>query len=481
MKWESFKSIILVLLVVLSLVLTRTFMLESTSKIDLTASEFIDVPSVHIELSEIIHPQGLYINFGGDSHTAGFFDSKEIWKEIYTVVSENFSERTAVLVDETLWKTINQERSIRVVFSNDLSVNDYFDGNFNEDVFISEVTVPLLRKDFVLVKTNDAYYKVATSVDDSLAKMVTKIENSDYIEYKTIEKRFSIYKVLAENEIDVEKNYTIIPISDIVEIPFYKSEYLVNYYNEEVVELFVQKIFGEDLSFIKKMTDYYGTEIFMSSYGKKILSFGTDGSVEYINNLETDKYIPKESTFLDDMEVAWGFLEYFEELENDLYLTDYEKIDNVSYFYFNSLLENQSVYYDGKKNGVAVEIHVDNNIVNYYYSNRRTNFEVFDVDMFWDKAKSFSGIFDKNFNVISDNYQEDLNIDKIIDTRLYILQVVNAIEYFDFEYFIDTTTKSTSVIPCWRVKIGSSIYHFDIYEGIPLKITKEIVDGLEED
>ncbi|MEA3423957.1 MAG: hypothetical protein U9Q80_09215 [Bacillota bacterium] len=480
MKWESFKSILLVVLVISSLGLTRTYMLESASRIDLTASKVIEVPSTNIELSEIIHPQGLYINFGGDSHTAFFFNSDNIWKEIYTVVLENFSERAAVLVDKTLWNTVKQERSIQVVFANGLSVNEYFAGDLEEDIIINEIVIPLLSRDFILIKTKNSYYKLTAILNGTLEGMVSNIEKSKYVEYKTIEKRFSIYKVLEENDIDAEKNFTIIPVSDIIGVPFYKSEYLVNFYSEELVESFVQKIFGDNLSFIKKMTDYDGTEIFMSNYGKKILSFRTDGSIEYINNLENEKYVSEEDTFSDNLKVAWGFLKYFEKIDNDLYLTDYEKIDETSYFYFNSLIENQTVYYNGKTNGVAVEIHVNKNVVNYYYSNRRTDFEVFDVEMFWDKADSFSGIFDKNFDVISENYKEDNNIKNITDTRLYILQIVNAIEDFDFEYFIDTTSKSTNVIPCWRVKIGSSVYHFDIYEGILLKITKEIVDGLEE-
>ncbi|MCK5764164.1 MAG: hypothetical protein KAH05_08595, partial [Clostridiales bacterium] len=173
MKWESFKSFLLIALVISSLGLTRTYMLESTSRIDLTASKVIEVPSVNIELSEIIHPQGLFINFGGDSHTAFFFDSNNIWKEIYTVVLENFSERTAVLVDKTLWNTVKQERSIQVVFDNELSVNDYFGGNLEEDIRINEIIVPLLSRDFILLKTKDSYYKLTATLNSALAGMVS--------------------------------------------------------------------------------------------------------------------------------------------------------------------------------------------------------------------------------------------------------------------------------------------------------------------
>ncbi|MCD6436406.1 MAG: hypothetical protein J7L15_08500 [Clostridiales bacterium] len=480
MKWESFKSILLVVLIVLSLGLTRTFMLESTSGIDSRASKIIEVPSVNIELSEIIHPQGLYINFGGDSHTAFFFDSKNIWKKIYTVVSESFSERTAVVVDKTFWNKVKQERSIRGVFNNAISVNDYFQLNLSKDICFDEVIIPLLRRDFILIKDKNKYYKLSIVSNLNFEDDVTKIEASNYVEYKTIEKRFSISKILKENNIDADKNFTIIPISDVTGIPFYKSEYLLKFYSKELLESFVKKIFGDDLSFIKNMTTYDDTEIYMSNYGKKILSFAADGSVEYINNLGNGKHEHKKNVFLDDLKLAWGFLKYFEKDDNDLYLSHYEKVGETSYFYFNSLIDNQTIYYSGLQNGEAIEIHIKNNIVNYYFSNIRDNFKVFNVDIFWDKAIKFSDIFNNNFDIISKNYQEDLNIKNIEDVKMYILQIVNAIESFDFEYFIDVTSKSNSVIPCWRVKIGSTTYHFDIYEGIPLKIIKEKIDGLEK-
>ncbi|MBN2260774.1 MAG: hypothetical protein JW702_09535 [Clostridiales bacterium] len=480
MKWERFKSFLLIILTVSSLSLTGIYMLRTTGEIDETASKIIDIPSVNIELSEIIHPQGLFINFGGDSHTAFFFEINDIWKEIYKVIYDNMSKATVQLADDNIWRTVLQERSIHISMENEISAEYFFGGKADDDIMVDEICIPLLGRDFILLKSGDQYYKVAAVFDNTLETIVSKIESSGYVEFKTIEKRFSIQNILSTNGIIAKKNMTIIPISEIREIPFYKSEFLVNILDVASVENYVQKIFGANLSFIKKMTDYDGTVIYLTNYGKKTLSFGENGSLEYINNMISENHTAKEYSFADDLQTAWEFISYFEENNKDLFLSDYKKIGNVSYFYFNARINSYNIYYGGKNNGNAVEIRIKNNEINYYYSNRRTNFEIFDVGMFWDKAESFSKIFDTNFELISQNYQTDFNIDEINEMRLYILQIVNDIEAFDFVYFIDASAKSNNVIPAWRIKIGPRCYYFDIYEGILLEDIKEKANGLEK-
>ena len=178
--------------------------------------------------------------------------------------------------------------------------------------------------------------------------------------------------------------------------------------------------------------------------------------------------------------IAWSFINFFEENTDGVYLLDSKYEDGITKYYFNSFINQFPIFYYGNEYGQAIEVHIKNNEVIYYKSNRRIDFEIMNVNHMWEDGLSFSEIFDVNFDIISDNYKRDMKVDKIDDMKIYIFEIVNAIELFDFEYFIDSKTRSNNFVPAWKIKIADTIYHFDFYEGVLLGIEEGNISGLEK-
>lgn len=482
MKWEGFKSFLLVVLTFSSFILTGIFMGQSTGGLNESKFEIIDLPLVEIaSFSEIIHPQGLYINFGGDSHTAFFFDRNKLWQEIYDNLRVVFEVRTLKVVDKDLWDEVAEERNVRMNFGVGLSSNDFFNSNYEEDLSIQEIIVPLLSRDFILIKSDDKYYELTSYFNSAIEDIVAGIEATPYVEYKTIEKRFSIQSILEENGLEADKNMTAVPIVTPNDFLLYKSEFLVNTIEVASIEQYVKKVFGTDLSFVKKLLTYDDTIIYLSDYGKRSLSFGINGEVEYINNLSEENIVITEISQTEDLiQKSLSFINYIEGNSDNLYLAEHIKEDDIDYFFFNSYVNQHLIHYFGNREGYSIEVQIKNDKIVYYRSNRRKNLQELEIENFWEKGLSFSSLFDRNFDVISENYQSDMNIDTIEDNRLYIFEIVNAIQSYDFEYYIDAQIRSNSIIPAWKIKIANTVYHFDIYEGTLLEESKEYEDGLEE-
>lgn len=479
MKIEKVKSFFLVLLFASSVYFTGVYMINKTTETGNLELNRATIPSVDVKSEEAMHPQGLYVNFGGDSHTAFFIDNDALWTEIYDSIINAIKNNEFVISDKLMWKTVTSEKSIKIKFNEYSSVNRNFSGELENDIYFNEIVLSLLDRKIMLIRKGDSIYKIPISSISNIALIINSINNEGYIEFKTIEKRFSIKSILENSETEITENLTIIPISNITDIPFYKADNIINLLDKDEVKMIANKIFGPDLSFVKKMNDYDGSIIFMSGYGKKILTLRDNGMVEYTNNEKVKDDVTNKG-FENNLNFAVSFIKYFRGSTDDLWLTDYINVDDVVKLYFNYKIDGNNIYNKGNLNGSSDEIHIKGDKIVFYKSSRKTNFNAIDFSDFWGKAVSFSKIFDDNFDAISENYMSDNNIDKILDSKLHILMIVNAIELFEFEYFIDTTIKTNNYIPAWKIKIDNTIYHFDLYEGILLYLEKEDIYGLEE-
>jgi len=479
MKIEKVKSFFLVLLFMSSVYFTGVYMINKTSETGDLELNRATIPSVDFKSEGILRPQGLYINFGGDSHTAFFIDNDALWIEISDSIINAIQNSEFVISDKVMWKTVSSEKSIRIKFNEYSSINRNFRGELENDIYFEEIVLSLLDRKILLIRNENNIYKLPISSISHITSIINSISNEGYIEFKTIEKRFSIKSILESTETETKENLTVIPISNITDIPFYKAENTINLLDKDEVKIIANKIFGPDLSFVKKMNDYDGSIIFMSDYGKKILTLRDGGIVEYINNIKVkDNVINK--GFDKNLDLAVSFIKYFRGNIDDIWLTNYVENDNIIKLYFNYKIDGNNIYNKGNFNGSSDEMHIKGDEVVYYRSSSKTDFDAIYFSDFWENALSFSNIFDKNFNIISENYMIDNDKDEILDSKLHILMIVNAIELFEFEYFIDTTIKTNNYIPAWKIKIDNTIYHFDLYEGILLHFEKEDIYGLEE-
>ncbi len=479
MNWEKFKTFFLVFLALSSIYLTGVFMYETTGlNKNFNLKEF-DFPTVRINADEITHPQGLFINFGGDSYTAFFFDEDALWESIHATLENAIQEESLVRVDPMLFYSHAKERSVRIHYEYPVPLGEYFGDGFENEILVDEILLPLLGRNYILLRSGETYYQHRVILDEALREAVNGLESMDYRVFRTIEDRFSIQKVLEESGISVKVNATLIPSSEIKGVPFYKMAQVEEELSLQVMEAYVKKIFGSDLSFVKRMTDYDGTVIYMTNFGKQVLSFSSEGLIRYSDNAILDKDEKTPTTYKSDLQTAWNFIHYFEEDIEGLRLLKSEAQNQGILFTFTHSVAGTPIYYKGALEGEAIKVRVENGAVVDYRSNIRRKITEFRVDEFYGSADSFSRIFDKNFDTFSDNYRDEGDTPFTSDTQAYIFQLLNDIESFRFEYYIDTTVNTSTVIPAWRITIGGYVYHIDIYQGTLLHTGEERDHGLE--
>ncbi|OPL07912.1 MAG: hypothetical protein AVO33_03320 [delta proteobacterium ML8_F1] len=479
MNWEKFKTFILVFLALSSISLTGIFMYETTGlEKDFNLNEF-NFPTIIIDADAITHPQGLFVNFGGDSYTAFFFDEEFLWEKIHGTLGKFITEESLIRVDERRFTSNSKERSIKIVYDTPVPLGEYFGDGFNQELMVDEILMPLLGRNYILIRSGEAYYQHMLILDDEIKEAVKALENEEYRVFRTIEDRFSIQTVLEENGIETGINTTLIPSSEITDVPFYKMALVEEELNSQVMEGYVKKIFGDDLSFVKRMTDYDGTIIYMTNFGKQVLSFSSEGLIRYTDNAMGDKDGGTTPDYRDDLQTAWDFIQYFEEGIEGIRLARHEVTSQGSLFTFAHSLAGTPIYYKGDLEGQALEVRVEKGKVVAYQSNYRRRYEEFRVSQFYGSAETFSRIFDKNFSVFSDNFRSDNESGFSRDTQVYVFQLLSAIEDFRFEYFVDTTVNTTTVIPAWQITIGNFTYHIDIYQGTLLHVGEGQDRGLE--
>ncbi len=422
MNKEHFKTVLIVLLFVVSVTLTQQLWIVLPIGESVSSQKPLEINDINIDIADILSPQSFVINFGGGNHTVFFAEPYEIWnitkseekekiwiwKNSRKVLKEYFSGDIEIeVIDEEKWLSANKFKSIRLDFASEIPGSSFIEilsaGMKDIDntlIDIDSVLIPTIDTDqnnIYLGNTRDkVYLRIKGNRNNN--HILELIGNLDVM---GIEKGYISYYPL-KDYISVNSD-VLTPIFESVSVPIIKTSNEIDVNDKTQVKSLANKFFGENFDFVKEIKEANGTIIYMYGYGEKALKVNADGLLEHIEQRDNQK--PSINLgFTDSLKIAGGFVkEYIGWPVNgeNAYLSHYEEIDKENRkgyrFGFNYRLKGLPVMVPNLGQNGSIEVEVIGDQVTYYkriIKRTETEEEV-------DKTIPFViEILDKNFNII---------------------------------------------------------------------------------
>ena len=340
-KKEQFKTILLILLVLSSVVLMQLNLFDGLV-MGLEYSDVMDTPSTN--LSTYISPQSFFISFGGLSYTK-VYDIKmqdNIWGEIRPYILSSFLNYESITeISREEYVNAFTDKSILIRMPVALSTHSFF-SLFSEeglDNALSKI-IPyeyVLREGnprslFVYDQQNQVYYQIRhKTLTHDIASIINQVKLESWVEYRKISDRFSL-NITVEEPLNT-LNYELIPFEYDYLVPAIAVDNEVNVdsqmFNSEINEI-SSLVFGSRLDFVKRLKDINDSIILMYGYGDKSLTFSKEGTITYRKKFEPN--IAKATDFKEAFALAVGKLELFGKIPEGLYLasTDFSE-NNLQY------------------------------------------------------------------------------------------------------------------------------------------------------
>lgn len=474
---ERFKTTFLTMLFILSIALNQqlwlrisltkiTSAIRQTEKIE--ERNNIDVKG---NIYDIISPQSFSINFGGGLHTRLYTDSYGMWNQTLKLLKSMYEKEHVVVkkADKKKWLEVREFRSIEMKFGDSIPMDilgDIIDqkeiGNIEAIKSIDHILISLSDGIAIYVadKEKDTYYSIkGNNVESNLYTIVKNIEHSKYDEYRDFR---DIYGINNNTKIPRRLNDTIHEIEVVKEIDPERNIQ---------VEAFAGTFFGENLDFVRKITETNGSVIHMYGYGQKILKINHQGALQYTEKIDERK-AQKDIKIEDAMKIAVQFIREHGGWSNiDGYLKDIKYVENEGKktykFSFGYRINGVPVYYSDE-NGItdtAMEIEMlGEQVISYKRHLKREERGMKLLELIEKEMLSASQIIDANFETMSVDFlasKEDLA--KREDEEL-VEEVLSGIQGVEIGYYNDFG-EPAKLIPVWIIKTDIMTYYIDVYDG----------------
>lgn len=477
-KKEQFKSMLLILLVLSSVVLMQLNLFDGLV-MGLEYSESMDTPST--KLSAYINPQSFFISFGGLSYTK-VYDGKmqeSIWGEIRPYILSSFLnyETLTEITKEDYVKAFS-DKSLLIRMPISLSAHSFFslfsaealDNNMGKIIpyeYILREGNP--RSLFVFDKENQTYYQIRhKTLTHDVASIINEVKRESWVEYRKVSDRFSL-DITVEEPLN-KLNYELIPFEYDFLVPAIAVEHEVNIdsqlFNAQISEI-SSLIFGSRLDFVKRLRDIKDSVILMYGYGDKSLTFSKDGVISYRKKFEPS--IAKSTSFKEAFALAVGKMELFGRVPEGLYLSSvvYNEKSNQHMFKFNYKMNGYAIA-DRMDNDAAMVITVRENQVVSIDKNIKWFAGEAEISAYTmtDRLVSIDDCIAKNELKVSVYYLQDQNIYEVsVDTMRYFFPIRSDITSIDMRYWENNEDSYGYLIPVWQVVIRGRTYIFNAYNG----------------
>ncbi len=255
---------------------------------------------------ELIVPESISVNFGGDLYTKISLNTSEYWLSFSNEFSK-FGETENITISEITKAQYDKATSFR---SMELNFNywlPFIDScnafniktqtNYSAIEAISKITYSLASPESILIYDgkNNKYYRLAAPTDVTKIKdLILNIESVEQDKY---------YQLGSYLGID---NSTLMPVATTSQMN--KVEYNKELYasNAETLQSFAESFFGKGFDFVRKITENDNTIIYMYGYGEKILILNTNGKFEYKEEFSNTDY--QDTSYFDSLDLAISFI-----------------------------------------------------------------------------------------------------------------------------------------------------------------------------
>ncbi|MFT9496498.1 two-component system activity regulator YycH [Anaerosolibacter sp.] len=483
MRKESFKTILLAVLVVLSIALTQQLWISIPTASGMPSSEGKALQAGRSKLyevnniSDIINPQSFIISFGGKDHTVLFSDSYGIWKEVLPILSGYFEDGITVEdITSERWEEIRDIRAIKMEFGYSMPIgvlSNVVGGKASvvqgKITALDSILIPVSEDGVVYIsdRLNGRFFRLAGIINKTnIASLIDQIGNqNNYDYYSSIRQGYAIdndvlvpldlsieqLKIKVENEIDV---------AGLKQATTYASTL-------RQVDIFASAFFGENFDFVKKIIQNDGSVIYMYGYGQKVLKVSETGALEYVEGLDNNKSgsntdmaesIKTAVQFVINREITPG---------HDLYLRDIRPIGGNEgdkkkgyQLLFANRINGFPVYVKENPSQAPIEVHVFGKQVTYYKKVLlREKIDVSFIPPKRPEPLAFHEVIDNNTEAIKRDLGLSGDEDKVLND---IMMKIRSVQRCYYGY---NTSEQGELIPVLKIQIGDHTYFFDAMKG----------------
>ena len=481
---ERFKTVLLILLILSSLLLTRVNLFNGL--ISEAQSEEAEVAST--KLSTYINPQSYSVSFGGLSYTKVYdLDLQEsIWSEVRPFILSTFVNYESVeQITEKDYTKAFTENSLLIKMPFSLSISEFY-SVFSDEVLGDEIAnikprEYLIREGnvrslYLFDEVNNKYYLLKhKTMKHDVGALIEVIKAQEPVEYRKVNDRYSLPNILDETYNTL--NYVLIPVqyNSITSAIKVQNEVRTDdaFFNQDI-SAFTNAVFGNRLDFVKKLKDVNDSIVLMYGYGDKSLTVTQTGEIIYRRKF--DAKLSDKISFVQALSFAAGKLEGFGAMPEGIYLADYK---------FDSETSTYTFYYNYKLNQLAV---ARLSSKDYPITIVVREGQVVSIDK---NVKSFAGAYVLSGTPIERLATiDDCIYNNMVELSVYYLQdkgITNPTEsVFDQYYPMISEIKSieltyieqktndglTYMQPTWQLRISDRIYLFNAYDSKLIKTYK---------
>lgn len=481
---ERFKTVLLILLILSSLLLTRVNLFNGL--ISEAQSEETEVAST--KLSTYINPQSYSVSFGGLSYTKVYdLDLQEsIWSEVRPFILSTFVNYESVeQITEKDYTKAFTENSLLIKMPFSLSISEFYsifsDGVLGDEIANIKPREYLIREGnvrslYLFDEDNNKYYLLKhKTMKHDVGALIEVIKAQEPVEYRKVNDRYSLPNILDETYNTL--NYVLIPVqyNSITSAIRVQNEVRTEdaFFNQDI-SAFTNAVFGTRLDFVKKLKDVNNSIVLMYGYGDKSLTVTQSGEIIYRRKF--DAKFSEKINFVKAFSLAAGKLEGFGAMPEGIYLAEYKYDTETSTytFYFNYKLNQLAVARLFPKDypiTIAVRegqvVSLDKNVKSFAGAYILDGKPV-------DRLATIDDCIYNNMVELSVYYLQDRGItnptSSVFDQYYPMISEIKSIELTYIEQ--KTNEGVTFMQPAWQLRISDRIYLFNAYDSKLIKTYK---------
>lgn len=430
---------------------------------------------------EVIKPRDVQVTFGPDNYSLYTANADVLWDRfVQDYIS--FSESENILVEEiseSQWKESMQLKSIRYEFSYPLPLSylealgaaSISQANGIHSFSIIGYSVASKESIFLCDRENNTYYRMVSDQDyTGLDEEISSLEQQPHSPCYPISMFYGV------------NNDTLLPYDLQTQLQplFAQNESMEGGKNLE--QSIAEKFFGENLDFIRKITDDDETIVYMYGLGQKILAISPDGKIEYTEepgNTYTDlsfydsvvlalKFVASHGNWVSfDGEPLEAYLVHCSAISSD-------KKQNTLRFTF-GLEQNDYALYS--QNGPQIIVEVTGSQVTYYRRNIDTAQKALNPgDYALDGQTSpVIEILPASYHILAEilrNTGTEVPGQTADEQFNSVIQQITSVSAGYFEQ-ADENTGEAYFVPAWVIQLNHVDVFFDLYSGVYLGYTNE--------
>ena len=447
----------------------------------------------NIQYEELFYPQSCSMSFGGGLYKGVFSTAvkQDLWQESRKYI-KNYADYLEInKMTQNEWDTAMKSKAVRFVMPFSMSVNQLQSlllekelKSDTEKMFFDTIIMPINDDQTIFLgnRSGGEYYLLrGVKRDGTLSTLMSQYEKEvNAYDGKTIEELYAPSKALAEPGKPFAYNQVLFPVTSIPSIPFVRvdDELSVSKLSEQELKQYVSKAFGSRNDFLKKVEDIDGSLVYLYGYGDRALRIGNDGIITYKRRFE--KQLSSESyTFKEGVTIAVGELQTYGPLPKGFYLSGYKESKDkdsnlVKQFTFNYEMENLPIYLESDSTGQPMVVEITGKQITSVKRKLSNYLRTFSVGEIWDEPMAVLELFELNYDIVSKNFAKSdyrptaTTTANALDDPKFAFEMLQNIQSIDLVYF-GSSDKAESLVPSWRVKVGSHQYIINIYSGEILK------------